>query len=84
MDLIEELPAQQEYIANTANTTNIILDSGATSLRFKKTYKSKYNIKPNISNIIIFSSTTYYKVKNPKPKKLNQRAKNIYRVYTPP
>jgi hypothetical protein len=34
MDLIEVLPAQQVYITNTANTTNttnLILNSGATT-----------------------------------------------------
>jgi hypothetical protein len=34
MDLIEDLPTQQAYITNTAyttNTTNLILNSGATT-----------------------------------------------------
>ena len=59
-------------------------------MQFKTPYKALYNIKPDIINIKVFRSITYYKNKAKELKKLEPRAKkaillrfrsNLYRLY---
>ena len=45
------------------------------TLNFKTPYKIKHNKKPNINNIKIQGSITYYKIKGPKRSKLKAQAK---------
>ena len=64
-----------------------------SSINFSTPYYLKYKEKPNINNIRIFGSLTYYKEPNSFIKKLDPKAsayylvgfigKNIYKLYNP-